>query len=81
MSQQRQPIDTPVTPGASPNEQETLPPEYVSFVLRCQTAPDGHIIARLLEVRSGTSTALTDLDALPALVRQWLQGQTGPPKG
>ena len=59
----------------SRHEQEALPPTYVSFILRCRMTPDGHTVARLLDVRSGTSTTITDLDALPDLVRQRLQGR------
>lgn len=46
--------------------------QYASFLLRCSTDGQGHLRARLIEVGSGVSHALADLDHLPDLVRRLL---------
>ncbi|MGC9333900.1 MAG: hypothetical protein ACP5JJ_07125 [Anaerolineae bacterium] len=75
MDQQSQPAVT-VTPQAEPcSEAEGALPRYTSFILRCRTAADGLVLARLFEVRSGRASTLTDLDQLPAQVRQWMAEQ------
>ncbi len=51
-------------------EAEGALPRYVSFILRCQPRADGGVRTRLLDVRSGFTCSLDDLDELPDLVRQ-----------
>jgi hypothetical protein len=45
---------------------------YASFILRCQASPDGRVRARLVNVRSGLSWPVNDLDELPDIVRRLL---------
>jgi hypothetical protein len=45
-------------------------PHYVSFILRCWTDRQGQLRARLIEVDSGVSHPMADLEALPSLVHR-----------
>ncbi len=49
---------------------ETGPPRYISFIVRCQARMGGGVRARLLEVRSGFTCSVDDLDKLPEIVRR-----------
>lgn len=62
--------DTPPTDDVG--ELEGAPPRYASFILRCQTRTDGGIRTRLLDVRSGFTCSVDDLDQLPNIVRELL---------
>jgi hypothetical protein len=53
---------------------------YTSFILRCQTSPGGRVRARLVNVRSGLSWFVNDVDELPDIVRRLL-AQTAPEEG
>lgn len=75
MDKQSQPAVTTTPQGESRSEAEGALPRYISFVLRCRITADGLVLARLSEVRSGRASAVTDLDQLPALVRQWMAEQ------
>ena len=57
---------------------EPAPPRYVSFILRCQARSGGRVRARLLEVRSGFSCSVDDLDELPSIVRRQIARTSGP---
>lgn len=52
-------------------------PHYASFILRCQASTGGRVRARLVDVRSGISCPVHDLDELPDIVRRLL-AQTSP---
>jgi hypothetical protein len=63
--------------GFSENESEngsTL--WHASFILRCWSNPGGKVRARLIDVRTGVTYPLADLDDIPALTRRLLG--TGP---
>ncbi len=45
-------------------------PRYVSFILRCHVNTEGSVRVRLLDVRSGVSCPVGDLDELPGIVRR-----------
>jgi hypothetical protein len=47
-------------------------PHYTSFILRCQASTGGRVRARLVNVRSGLSWPVNDLDKLPDIVRRLL---------
>jgi len=56
-------------PTRSLDNQEAESPHYASFILRCWTSDLGQIRARLIDVHTGVSRPVTDLDELPGLVR------------
>jgi len=62
-------------PSEPHDEVDSASPHYISFVLRCRVSADGSVLARLSEVRSGLSSAVTDLDDLPDLVRRTIADQ------
>jgi hypothetical protein len=45
-------------------------PLYASFILRCWIDQSGRTRVRLVDVQSGVSHALSDLDAVPDLIRR-----------
>jgi hypothetical protein len=47
-------------------------PRYTSFILRCRVDADGQVRVRLVDVRSGISCPIGDLDEVPATVRDLL---------
>ncbi len=49
--------------------EQSEPPQYTSFILRCWTVEGGGIRARLVDVHSGVHFPVSDLAELPALVR------------
>jgi hypothetical protein len=49
---------------------------HASFILRCWSNPAGEVRARLIDVRTGVTHPLADLDEIPALTRRLLG--TGP---
>jgi hypothetical protein len=51
------------------NQIEDAQPRHASFILRCQTSAGGRLRARLVDVRSGVSCSIGDLDELPDIVR------------
>lgn len=53
-----------------------MAPRYISLILRCWTSDEGQVRARLIDVRSGASQIVHDLDDLPGIVRQ-LVGEAG----
>jgi hypothetical protein len=48
---------------------ESAPPHYTSFILRCHVDTDGRVRARLVDVRSGISCPIGDLEEVPGIVR------------
>ncbi len=60
---------------------EAVPPRYVSFIVRCQARIGGGVRARLLEVRSGFTCSVDDLDQLPDIVRRRLAQASDQPEG
>jgi hypothetical protein len=56
------------------DSEEMGSPLYASFILRCWIDQSGGTRARLIDVQSGVSHVLTDLDAVPDLVRRLLAG-------
>lgn len=57
---------------ASPDQTNGVQTHHTSFILRCQTGAGGRLHARLLDVRSGVSCPIDDLDELPGIVRDLL---------
>jgi hypothetical protein len=51
------------------DSEEMGSPLYASFILRCWIDQSGQTRARLVDVQSGVSHMLNDLDAAPDLVR------------
>ena len=51
-----------------PDGEEHNLPLYSSFILRCWIGRGGQVRARLIEVRSGVSHPVIDLDELPELL-------------
>jgi hypothetical protein len=50
-------------------DKDADPPHYASFVLRCWTS-GGQVRARLIDVLSGASYPVADLQELPSLVER-----------
>jgi hypothetical protein len=75
MKPQSRPSPRAVTPSEPHDEVEVAASHYISFILRCRITADGSVLARLSEVRSGLSSAVTDLDELPDLVRRFIADQ------
>ncbi len=64
--------DEKAQPVESLDSEEVDSPLYASFILRCWTDQCGQTRARLVDVQSGVSHVLNDLDAVPDLVRNFL---------
>ncbi|NJK80801.1 MAG: hypothetical protein HC893_10990 [Chloroflexaceae bacterium] len=58
----------PHTPGSEQDGRS----RSTSYILRCWASTEGHLHARLIQVRTGASYAVATLEALPALLRQLL---------
>jgi hypothetical protein len=54
------------------DREEAGSPLYASFILRCWIDESGQTRARLVDVQSGVSHMLNDLDAVSDLVRRLL---------
>jgi hypothetical protein len=61
--------DEKAQPVESFDREEAGSPLYASFILRCWIDQSGQTRARLVDVQSGVSHMLNDLDAAPDLVR------------
>ena len=51
-------------------KKQNEPPHLASFVLRCWKDSSSQVRARLVDIQSGISYPLADLDELPDLVRR-----------
>ncbi|MGD1994708.1 MAG: hypothetical protein PVI59_16065 [Anaerolineae bacterium] len=64
--------DEKAQPVESLDSEELGSPLYASFILRCWIDQSGQTRARLVDVQSGVSHMLNDLDAVSDLVRRLL---------
>ncbi len=62
--------DEKAQPVESFDSEEVGSPLYASFILRCWIDQSGQTRARLVNVQSGVSHVLNDLDVVPDLVRR-----------
>lgn len=63
-------LDNKVYDQSSPYDHPLV---YASFVLRCQISEDGHVRARLVDVRTGNTYPLAALERLPGLVKDLIR--------
>ena len=56
------------SPPPSPHDNEPGPTQYVSFILRCWQDGEARVRARLVDVNSGLSYPVSNLNQLPHLL-------------
>jgi hypothetical protein len=61
--------------GDGPRNDDLGASVYASYILRCWMSKSGQVRVRLVDVSSGTSHPMTDLNALPDFLRRLIAEQ------
>lgn len=68
-------------PARFPGSRSEEPIHYVSFIVRCWQDSEAHLRARLVDVNSGVSYPVANLNGLPAVLRRLLHSVFVPAEG